>query len=285
MGNKMIQQEKLNICTVNWTPNSYKKASQRVVAYNDDYKTSCCVNNLFYSLQKYLQIPFNFICFSDKEGKYLDPDIIQKPMWTEFSDSPLTWRKVKLWSGQMKKDLGDRFCYMDMDWIITGDVTDIFTKPGPVVISKLQEHRAASRRIARKRNDGKMLFHTCFFIKDTEKFQKVWTDLDPWIPYSEVKPDFLKKYDKNMNPSRSADCCWTMYKLHSDIQELNGSVQVLNGDLWGIYSYTYLTKKEKENPPPNARMIAFSGKQHPLVPKTLKKAPWINNYFLTEAPK
>lgn len=93
------------------------------VKYDSEY-----VNKLYRGVRRHLtSVQYDFICFTEKpEG--LDPEIVVQPLaenWTSW------WGKATLFS-----DLGltGRFLYIDLDTVITGDLSDLANYRGAFLL-------------------------------------------------------------------------------------------------------------------------------------------------------
>lgn len=113
------------------------------------YFNSKHVNVLYHSIKRNITVPFQFCAITD-DSKGLDPGIISVPVW-DSPDVPATihpfkpncYRRLKLFS----KDIGEylqvctggrlhnpkRFVALDLDVVITGDITEICSVPGEFV--------------------------------------------------------------------------------------------------------------------------------------------------------
>lgn len=79
--------------------------------------------------------PHRFVCITD-DADGIDPDIGIVPLWEEFGDipsphgraNPSCYRRLKAFSSEMRDILGPRFIWLDLDCVITGDLTPLFDR-------------------------------------------------------------------------------------------------------------------------------------------------------------
>jgi len=115
----------LSIVTFKWRDPNYR--------YNElDHSTARHVNILFNMLRRNMKVPFQPVCITD-DPSGLDPDIRVIKLWDKHRDLGGCWNRLYIFSEDMKDLIGNRFAYMDVDTVITGDVTPIFSRPDPII--------------------------------------------------------------------------------------------------------------------------------------------------------
>ena len=81
------------------------------------------VINIFNSCKKNLKIPFKFVCLTDVQIGFENPEIIKIPL---IHNWPGYWSKIEMFREGIF-DEGHNIFYIDLDTLITNDITDIVT--------------------------------------------------------------------------------------------------------------------------------------------------------------
>lgn len=81
--------------------------------------SSAHVNILYRSVKKHLTQEHNFVCFTDN-AVGLDPAIDARPLWRDYVELGLNYRKLKLYSDEILSSLNYNILYLDLDTVITG---------------------------------------------------------------------------------------------------------------------------------------------------------------------
>lgn len=93
--------------------------------------------------------PHKFVCFTDAVGGpvslCIDADrerfAYLRPLWTDYANAahphgehnPSCYRRLKLYSEEMRRTLGDRVVCIDLDMVLVGDMTELWDRPEPFV--------------------------------------------------------------------------------------------------------------------------------------------------------
>jgi len=91
--------------------------------YRENYRAEH-VNIFANMVDRNINIPYEIICFTD-DPKDIDSHITTLPVWDDLKEYQMCYRRLKLFSNEMKDIIGSKFVAMDIDCIITGDITDI----------------------------------------------------------------------------------------------------------------------------------------------------------------
>lgn len=94
------------------------------------------VNTLRRMVDRHYTAPHRFICVTDDKSG-LDPGIEVVPIWSEWgnipnphgSHNPSCYRRLKAFAPEARDWFGDRFVWIDLDSVITGDLRAIFDRP------------------------------------------------------------------------------------------------------------------------------------------------------------
>lgn len=90
------------------------------------------VNRLKNSVKRNLHIPHEFVCVTD-DHHGLDSDVGTMELPQEWSTSPRCIRRLRMYDRVFAKRLGDRLLAIDLDVIITGDITPLVNRTEPTV--------------------------------------------------------------------------------------------------------------------------------------------------------
>jgi hypothetical protein len=194
-----------------------------------DY-TAAHVNTLQSMLSRHLHTPHELICITDM------PDGVKCrtiPLWDDLAALGGCYRRLKMFSPEMKELIGDRFAWIDLDCVITGDVTPIFTKTQPMIINRYGPG-----------DFSKQTYNGSLVIMDAGVRCDVWDDFDPVLSPLKMKQETEKKH------LIGSDQAWISYKVHN-------ACAVGRED--GIYG----ARQVEHVLPSNCRIVFFSGLRDP----------------------
>ena len=83
------------------------------------------VNVLRNMLKRNLKMDHQLVCITDNPSG-IDPDIPIIPLWSDYAELGGCYRRLRLFSNEMHEMIGPRFASIDIDTVITQDVTPIF---------------------------------------------------------------------------------------------------------------------------------------------------------------
>lgn len=90
------------------------------------------VNRLYAGVKRHTQEPFRFWCFTD-DATGINPAIQIEPLrYSDQLDS--WWNKINLFSSELPIHLGEQIFYIDLDTLITGDITALMTVDVPDIV-------------------------------------------------------------------------------------------------------------------------------------------------------
>jgi hypothetical protein len=118
----------LKIVTFKWDAGLHPKKNMKFETWH--------VQILHNMLKRNLQMPFELICITDKpiEFCHLRNEITILPLWSWGRDYPGCFRRLKLFETGMRKFIGEKFVLMDLDVVITGDITELFQRDEDFII-------------------------------------------------------------------------------------------------------------------------------------------------------
>lgn len=99
------------------------------------------VNTLRSMLDRNYKGKHRLTCVTD-DPEGIDGDVRVLPLWTDYAElpsphggnNPACYRRLKLWSREAADIIGPRICAIDLDVVITRDITGIVERPEDVVL-------------------------------------------------------------------------------------------------------------------------------------------------------
>lgn len=85
------------------------------------------VNRLYRAVSENLSIPHEFCCITDTP-KGIDPGVRIIPLWDDLADMGGCYRRLKVFAPEMRNIIGERFVSLDLDSVVTGDLTPLFDR-------------------------------------------------------------------------------------------------------------------------------------------------------------
>lgn len=123
----------MDICTFKWKP---------ATGYRSKFGPEA-VNVLASMVRRHYQKPHRFTCITD-DPKGIDSNIRIVPLWSDYgnlpsaygSRNPSCYRRLKLFSAEAKELIGPRFVSLDLDMVITGDLSPLWDRTDDFIIWK-----------------------------------------------------------------------------------------------------------------------------------------------------
>ena len=212
------------------------------------------VNTLRNMVARHLKLPHRFSCITD-DPTGIDKDIRIIPLWTDFRDiknplrnGPGCYPRLKAFSAEAKDLIGERIFSLDLDCVITNDITPLVNRPEDFV---------------------------CW--GDTAR--KTHYNGGMWLLRAGTRTQVYKTFDPKKSPQITkgkgivgSDQAWISY--------------VLNGKdpKWttedGVYSFrNHFQQKNKIGLPKNARIVMFHGHFDPWDEKIQAQYPWVFKHY------
>lgn len=235
----------LDVVTFKWRPigKSYRSTF-----------TAETVNVLFAMVARHFHAPFRFSCVTDDPAG-LSPRIRALPMFEEHArlvgthgvQNPNCYRRLKLFAPEARDLVGPRILSLDLDAVITGDVTALWTRTEDFV--------AWEGTAGRNPYNGSMILLTAGARPG------VWHDFDPArSPMLARRAGFV-----------GSDQAWIALRLGGD------EAKWTRAD--GVYSWRMHLRLKGGRLPPGARAVFFHGSADPWQPSTQRAAPWIAEHW------
>jgi hypothetical protein len=213
------------------------------------------VNTLFSMVKRHYSGLREFVCITD-DPKGLHPDIRVIPIWDDHAElrsphgglNPACYRRLKMYSPEMREIIGERFVSLDLDCVITADVTPVWDRPD-------KDFMIWGETLRTTPYNGSMQMMTAGARK------QIWEQFDPVLsPQQTVKAGY-----------HGSDQAWISYKL--------GPHEARWTQKDGVFSWRMACKPEGGRLPKGARIIFFEGHVDPWTPTALKMSPWIADHY------
>ncbi len=233
----------LTIVAMKWKRNSTGHIIPHVIDYGPDH-----VNRLYSSLKRNLSIPFRFVLISDDfSGLFNGIEKIQ--IWNTFSELGGCYRRLFLFSDNIRKYLGDRFVSIDLDCVITGNLDTIFSRKEDFIINEYP--------IEENNNATHQYYNGGLFMMTAGCRKQVWDifSKNPMGIINEIK-------ERNRNKVRPE----LVGSDQAVIAHLLKNNEALFTKKDGVYDYRRLSNKFRGKAlPAGAKIVFFPGKRDPLT--------------------
>ena len=211
------------------------------------------VNTLARMVARHYPHPHRVVCVTDNP-KGIDPAIGIVPLWDDYANvpnphgphQPSCYRRLKAFSVEAEQWFGKRFVSVDLDCVITGDMSPLWNRTEDFVIWGETNPRS--------------FYNGSMWLMTAGSRRQVWDDFDPVQSPRKAK----------MNGRFGSDQGWISHRL--------GSGQAMWGRTHGVYSYRVHLKNGQRNLPPDARIVFFHGRYDPwdFQPQQLK---WVQQHY------
>lgn len=216
------------------------------------------VNILRNMFRRHLHMAHEFVCITDDAGG-IESDIRIVPLWPDLANvqnphgarEPSCYRRLKLFSAEMREVVGQRIAWCDLDMVLTGDVTPLFSRPEPVVLLPTD--------VAQIPVNGSMVLLT------PGAHGKVWTNFDP-----------IKSPRRSLDAGCfGSDQGWLAYCLKDKAAFWKAGP---NGD--GIYFFGQHMRMHGSGAklPKDARIVSFHGRTYPWDSQ-YRSIPWVERHY------
>ncbi len=206
-------------------------------------------------LARHCAIPHRFVCVTDQPQAL--PGIETIPLWNECSQMhspigrsyPSCYRRLKLFAKDAGGVPGDRLVSIDLDTVIVGDVTPLFSRTEDFVI-----------------------------WGETDFPKTQWYCGSLWMLTKGKRPQVWSQFNEQTSPGiamkagcRGSDQGWIAYVL--------GKHEATWGRNDGVYSFRkHISKVPSYALPEGARLVAFHGKEDPWGYKSMQ-IPWVREHY------
>lgn len=214
------------------------------------------VNVLRSMVRRFYPHPHRFVCVTgDPAG--IDPSVEIIPAWDDFSDvpsphggkNPSCYRRLRLFHPDAEQWFGKRYVSIDLDVVITGDLTPLWHRPEPVVFWGDTNPQPNSHY------NGSMM------LISAGARPQLWNDFDP-----KRSPD-----ESLQARAWGSDQGWISYKLGGREAKWNKAD--------GVYSFRNdLQSSPRSVLPSNAKVIVFHGRIDPWSHE-VNDCKWVREFY------
>lgn len=211
------------------------------------------VNTLRRMVLRHYEQPHRFLCVTD-DARGIDPAVEIVPLWTDHAllrspigvRRPSCYRRLKLFDPEIADILGPRILSIDLDCVITADVTPLWDRPEDIVLWGGTHQRTPY--------NGSMLLLTA------GTRPQVWTRFHPITsPRAARAAGYY-----------GSDQAWLSYCLGP------GEARWTQQD--GVYSFRCDVAPAKVLPA-DARIVFFHGNEDPWMAPVQQAHPWIAKHY------
>jgi hypothetical protein len=194
-----------------------------------------------------------FVCVTD-DRTGIDADIRIVPLWSDLRElksphgghNPACYPRLKLFSEEAVTLIGHRFVCLDLDTVITGDLSALWNRPEDF--------------IAWKEQDVRSFFNCSMFMMTAGARPQVWNTFDP-----KTSPAAAKAAGRF-----GSDQGWISHCL--------GPNEAKWTQADGVYSYRVDIQKNRNVLPSNAKVVMFHGGTDPWV-RNAQQIDWIRRCY------
>jgi hypothetical protein len=217
--------------------------------------TSKNVNTTRRMVARHYTKPHRFICVTD-DGKGLEEGIEVVPLWSDHAEipnpswpgGPSCYRRLKVFSEWFGSIAGERFVCLDLDVVITGDLSPLVERSEDFLIWQT--------------GNPNIPFCASMFMMTAGVHRKVWDSFDP-----KTSPRLALTCGM-----KGSDQAWIAYCLGKKIPGW--------GINEGVYSYRdHVIKNHRGQLPKGARMVMFHGRPDPWEQGAISQSPWIKGFY------
>lgn len=199
--------------------------------------------------------PHRFVLVTDDATGVTEPDIEIYRLWDDLGDipsphghnNPSCYRRLRLFAKNPGAFLGERFISLDLDCVITGDLTDIVQRDEDFIIW-------------RSCTNGNPYNGSMFMLQAGARPQ-VWRDFDPVLSPRRTKAAGIF----------GSDQAWIAYSL--------GPNEAVWDKSDGVYSFRLDLRPNGVGLPDNAKVVFFHGNYDPWDREVRRKYPWVAEHY------
>ena len=214
------------------------------------------VNRLHSMIARNIKVPFQLHCITD-DGAGIRPEVNIIPLWHDLKQLGGCYTRLKVFSPDMADLIGQDFFSIDLDVVVTGDLT-------PLVVHTRENY---DFKIWGDTNPTTPYNGSFFYMKAGARKQ-VWHDFDPLIsPQAGAKLRYV-----------GTDQAWIGACLGPHEPKWTTADGVFSFRVhFGAPGPRHKTKRDRLLG--DERLIFFHGSNDPSKHKTLALAPWIKQFW------
>lgn len=212
------------------------------------------VDTLRRMVRRNYALPHRFVCVTDDPAGITEPDIELFELWGDFGtvqnpsgrQNPSCYRRLRVFARNAGEWLGPRFVCLDLDTVITGDLTPLFAG-------------GEDFKIWRSHTSGNPYNGSLWMLKAGSR-PRVWEDFDQDTSPMATKRALLF----------GSDQAWIAYCLGD--QEATWDARD------GVLSYRNDIAPRGGRLPSAARVVFFHGRVDPWSPEA-QRLPWVREHY------
>ena len=213
------------------------------------------VNTLASMVRRHYPYEHRFVCVTDMP-KGIDPVVDIIPAWNDHAEvssphgsvvkQPSCYRRLRAFHPGIAKHFGPRFVSLDLDTVITGDLSDLVHRDEEFVIWGETNPRS--------------WYNGSLFMLTAGSRPRVWQEFNPR----------LSPYQAKRAGRFGSDQGWISYCL--------GKGEATWSTKDGVYSYRVHLKPRKSALPAGAKIVNFHGEHDPWD-GDMQKVGWIREHY------
>lgn len=222
-------------------PGGVQLPSQKVTHYTANH-----VLRLRSMVARHYLKPHRFVCITDDPRGLEDVETI--PLWFQHRKLGGCYHRLQLFGTHMRELIGPRFIALDLDCVVTGDLTPIFERREDFVINS---YRTTDRD---QRYNGSII------LMNAGARAKVWEMFDP--------SESIRAVERHRRTVIGTDQAWVRLAL--------GANEATFTDADGVYDIRF-SKAIRIGLPSNARIVVFPGPRDQQT--EMKRHKWIKEHW------
>jgi hypothetical protein len=190
------------------------------------------VNILWRMLYRHYHKPFRLVCVTD-DPRGVDCETV--PLWDKHLTLGGCFNRLYTFSPDMKDLFGERFVCIDLDCVVTGDITEVFNKRADFVMNS---YNPLPDRVSPDQR-----YNGALYMMDAGCRKEVWETFDPI--------ESVRAVQNNPRVCIGSDQAWIRLCLGRE------EARFTNSD--GVYEVRQFNDKL----PADARLVFFAGARDP----------------------
>lgn len=236
--------DSLTVVTFKWKPSN---------GYRSHFGPET-VNTLARMVKRHYPHPHRVVCVTD-DAKGIDSSIAVIPLWKDLSHimnphgshQPSCYRRLKAFSVEARDWFGERFVALDLDCVITADMTPLWSRTEDFIIWG-------------SKTDKRCWYNGSMWMMTAGARKQVWETFNP-----RFSPFVAKRHGHF-----GSDQGW--------IGHILGKKEATWGIEDGVYSYRVHLKAGEKPLPPDARIVFFHGKYDPWHARC-QRHDWVQEHY------
>lgn len=213
------------------------------------------VNVLRRMVARHYPHPHQFFCVTD-DAEGIDPQVKIVPLWSDHAQlvspagrmNPSCYRRLKAYSREAKDIFGERLVSLDLDCVVTGDLSPLWNRPEDFVIWGDTNPTTP--------------YNGSMWLLRTGTRTRVWDEFDP------IKSPLLAKQKRYWG----SDQAWIAACL--------GPHEARWGKADGVYSFRiHLKNLPKHDLPESAKVVFFHGNWDPWSKDVQRDYAWVREFW------